>query len=131
MKRMMVYLLALAMVGLPLFAAQDKKEADRLDNCGTVLKEILDVPDDIPQNLLDKAECVIIYPSVLKAAFGIGASYGRGVMTCRGGHRRHDARRSFVLLSRARTVRWNFTRRLDGAARQRRQRSRLRSKDAR
>ena len=50
-----------------------------------VLKEILDVPDDIPQNLLDKAECVIVYPSVLKAAFGMGASYGRGVMTCRSG----------------------------------------------
>src|SRR5271168_2239431 len=85
MRRMMVYLLALAMVGLPLFAAQDKKEADRLDNCGTVLKEILDIPDDIPQDLLDKAECVIIYPSVLKAAIGIGGSYGRGAMTCRTG----------------------------------------------
>jgi lipid-binding SYLF domain-containing protein len=85
MKRMMVYLLALVMVSLPLFAGQDKKEADRLDNCGTVLKEILDIPDDIPQDLLDKAECVIIYPSVLKAAFVVGGSYGRGAMTCRTG----------------------------------------------
>src|SRR5271168_3646000 len=85
MRRMMVYLLALAMVGLPLFAAQDRKEADRLDNCGTVLKEILDIPDDIPQDLLDKADCVIIYPSVLKAAFVVGGSYGRGAMTCRTG----------------------------------------------
>ena len=85
MRRMMVYLLALTMAGLPLFAAQDKKEADRLDNCGTVLKEILDIPDDIPQDLLDKAECVIIYPSVLKAAFVVGGSYGRGAMTCRTG----------------------------------------------
>jgi lipid-binding SYLF domain-containing protein len=85
MRRMTVYLLALAMVGLPLFAAQDKKEADRLDNCGTVLQEILDIPDDIPQDLLDKAECVIIYPSVLKAAFVVGGSYGRGAMTCRTG----------------------------------------------
>ncbi len=83
-KRMVVYLMALVMAGLPL-AAQDKKEADRLDNCGTVLKEILDIPDDIPQDLLDKAECVIIYPSVLKAAFVIGGSYGRGSMTCRTG----------------------------------------------
>jgi lipid-binding SYLF domain-containing protein len=67
-------------------SADDKsKYLDRIENSGVVLKEILDVPDDIPQNLLDKAECVIIYPSVLKAAFGIGASYGRGVMTCRGG----------------------------------------------
>jgi lipid-binding SYLF domain-containing protein len=85
MRRMIVYLLALAMVGLPLFAEQDKKEADRLDNCGTVLQEILDIPDDIPQDLLDKAECVIIYPSVLKAAFVVGGSYGRGAMTCRTG----------------------------------------------
>ena len=85
MKRMMVYLLALVMVSLPLFAGQDKKEADRLDNCGTVLQEILDIPDDIPQDLLDKAECVIIYPSVLKAAFVVGGSYGRGAMTCRTG----------------------------------------------
>ena len=62
-----------------------RKYLDRIENSGVVLKEILDVPDDIPQSLLDKAECVIIYPSVLKAAFGIGASYGRGVMTCRSG----------------------------------------------
>jgi SH3 domain-containing YSC84-like protein 1 len=85
LKRILSPLLALAMIGLPLAAAQDKKEADRLDNCGTVLKEILDIPDDIPQDLLDKAECVIIYPSVLKAAFVIGGSYGRGAMTCRTG----------------------------------------------
>ena len=70
----------------PTRSADDKsKYLDRIENSGVVLKEILDVPDDIPQDLLDKAECVIIYPSVLKAAFGIGASYGRGVMTCRGG----------------------------------------------
>jgi SH3 domain-containing YSC84-like protein 1 len=83
-KQMVSSLLALAMVGLPL-AAQDKKEADRLQNCGTVLKEILDIPDDIPKDLLDKAECVIVYPSVLKAAFIVGGSYGRGAMTCRTG----------------------------------------------
>jgi SH3 domain-containing YSC84-like protein 1 len=85
MKRIMVFLLAWALAGLPSSAEQDKKEADRLQNCGTVLKEILDIPDDIPQDLLDKAECVIVYPSVLKAAFVIGGSYGRGAMTCRTG----------------------------------------------
>jgi lipid-binding SYLF domain-containing protein len=85
MKRIVVYLSAVVMVSLPLAAAQDTKEADRLDNCGTVVKEILDIPDDIPQDLLDKAECVIVYPSVLKAAFVIGGSYGRGAMTCRTG----------------------------------------------
>src|SRR5215469_3998947 len=61
------------------------KDDDRLKNCGAVLKEILDVPDGIPQDLLDKADCVVIYPSVLKAAFIIGGSYGRGTMTCRKG----------------------------------------------
>ena len=85
LKRMLSPLLALVLIALPLSGAVDKKEAARLDNCGTVLKEILDIPDDIPQDLLDKAECVIIYPSVLKAAFVIGGSYGRGAMTCRTG----------------------------------------------
>jgi len=78
-------LMSLAMVALPLSAAEEQKEADRLDNCGTVLKEILDIPDDIPTDLLDKAECVIVIPSVLKAAFIIGGSYGKGAMTCRTG----------------------------------------------
>jgi lipid-binding SYLF domain-containing protein len=84
-KRMMPFLLALALAALPLSSADNKKETERLENCGMVLKEILDIPDDIPQDLLDKAECVIIYPSVLKAAFVIGGSYGRGAMTCRTG----------------------------------------------
>jgi lipid-binding SYLF domain-containing protein len=84
-KRIVVYLMVLAIAGLPLATAQDRKEADRLENCGTVMKEILDIPDDIPQDLLDKSECVIIYPSVLKAAFVVGGSYGRGAMTCRTG----------------------------------------------
>lgn len=84
MKRMISCWMALAMIALPL-SAKDIKETDRLQNCGTVLKEILDIPDNIPQELLDKAECVIVYPSVLKAAFGIGGSYGRGAMTCRTG----------------------------------------------
>jgi SH3 domain-containing YSC84-like protein 1 len=84
-KRMISSLMALAIGALPLSAANDKKETDRLENCGTVLKEIMDIPDDIPQDLIDKAECVIVYPSVLKAAFVIGGSYGRGAMTCRSG----------------------------------------------
>src|SRR5271157_1700872 len=65
--------------------ADDTKEVDRLQNAGTVMKEILDVPDDIPQDLLDKARCVVVLPSVLKAAFIAGGSYGRGVMVCRTG----------------------------------------------
>src|SRR5271165_6845590 len=75
--------MALAMIALPLLS-QDK-EAGRLDNCGTVIKEVMDIPDGIPEDLINKAECVIIYPSVLKAAFGVGGSYGRGAMTCRTG----------------------------------------------
>ncbi len=66
-------------------AADRTKDDDRLRNCGTVLKEILDVPDDIPQDLLDKADCVVVFPSVLKAAFIVGGSYGRGAMSCRKG----------------------------------------------
>lgn len=67
------------------FAANDVREEDRVKDAGEVLKEILNIPDDIPQDLLDKAECLIILPSVKKGAFGVGGSYGRGVMICRGG----------------------------------------------
>lgn len=58
---------------------------DRVKDAGQVLKEVLNIPDDIPQELLDKAECVVILPSVKKGAFGIGGSYGRGIMVCRSG----------------------------------------------
>jgi SH3 domain-containing YSC84-like protein 1 len=61
------------------------KDEDRLQNSGQVMKEVLNVPDNIPQKLLDKADCVIVIPSVLKAAFIVGGSYGRGAMTCRSG----------------------------------------------
>jgi lipid-binding SYLF domain-containing protein len=67
------------------FAANDEKEKERVEDAGHVMKEILNIPDDIPQDLLDKAECIVILPSVLKGAFGVGGSYGRGVMICRGG----------------------------------------------
>ena len=68
--------------------AQDK-EQDRVENAGTVMKEILNAPDGIPQSVLDKADCVVILPSVLKFAIGVGGSYGRGLMTCRGGSTFH------------------------------------------
>ncbi len=61
------------------------KEQDRLENCGVVMQEILDVPDNIPQELLEKAECVVVIPSMTKVALGIGGSYGRGAMVCRSG----------------------------------------------
>ena len=68
---------------LPVFGQE--KEEDRVENAGKVMKEILNAPDSIPQSVLDKADCVVVLPSVLKAAFIVGGSYGRGVMTCRGG----------------------------------------------
>jgi SH3 domain-containing YSC84-like protein 1 len=66
-----------------------KKEQERVENSGTVLTEILNAPDSIPQSVLDKADCVVVLPSVMKFAIGIGGSYGRGVMTCRGGKSFH------------------------------------------
>jgi len=77
--------LVLAFTGSNLPAADDVKEVDRVQNAGQVMTEILNVPDDIPQDILNKAYCVVVLPSVLKAAFIVGASYGRGVMTCRSG----------------------------------------------
>src|SRR6266404_4228341 len=90
MKKLITYLMSILFVALPVLsspalAADHEKDEDRLKNSGIVLKEILDVPDDIPQDLLDKADCVVVFPSVLKAAFIVGASYGRGAMSCRKG----------------------------------------------
>ncbi len=84
MKRFAVTLMLLLLSTIAAFA-DDEHEVDRVKDAGTVLKEVLNIPDDIPQDLLDKAECVIILPSVKKGALGIGASYGRGVMICRSG----------------------------------------------
>ena len=61
------------------------KEQRRLENSGTVMQEVMGIPDNIPQELLEKAECVIVFPSVLKAAFVVGGDYGRGAMVCRTG----------------------------------------------
>lgn len=83
MKRFLLFMVMVALACLP--AAAQKDENKRIENSGTVMSEILNVPDDIPQSLLDKAECVIVLPSVKKFAIGFGGSYGRGVMTCRGG----------------------------------------------
>jgi len=84
MKSLLVLFL-LSVLILPALAVDDSTEVDRVENSGHVLKEILNIPDNIPQDLLDKAECIIVLPSVKKAAFGVGGSYGRGVMICRGG----------------------------------------------
>jgi len=85
MKNFTVWLVVFLMSAAAAFAATDEREEDRVKEAGTVLKEILNIPDDIPKDLLNKAECVIILPSVKKGAFVVGGSYGRGVMVCRGG----------------------------------------------
>jgi lipid-binding SYLF domain-containing protein len=83
MKRFYSGVVLLAVVALPAFG-QDK-EQDRVENAGKVVQEIMNVPDNIPQSVIDKADCVVVLPSVVKFAIGLGGSYGRGVMTCRGG----------------------------------------------
>ncbi len=72
------------LVTLP-FAADQTREQKRLEACGQVLKEILDIPDGIPKGLLNKAECVVVIPSVFKFAIGIGGDFGRGAIICRSG----------------------------------------------
>lgn len=83
MKRIFFLLVLTVLAGLP--APAQKDENKRIENTGKVMGEILDIPDNIPEDLLDKAECVIVLPSVMKFAIGFGGSYGRGVMTCRSG----------------------------------------------
>ena len=75
-------LATIAVMGLSVYA---KTEVDRVRDAGHVMSEILNIPDNIPQSVLNKADCVVVLPSVLKAAFIVGGSYGRGVMTCRSG----------------------------------------------
>lgn len=84
MKKLIVCLVCVLVSAVAAFAS-DEREEDRVRDAGVVMKEILNIPDDIPQDLLDKAECVVVLPSVKKGAFGIGGSYGRGIMICRSG----------------------------------------------
>ena len=90
MKKTIAMLSLMGLMVLPA-VAEDKnmKETDRVEAAGHVISEIMNVPDDIPQSVIDKADCVVVLPSVLKAAFIVGGSYGRGVMTCRSGHDFH------------------------------------------
>jgi|SRR5208282_527695 len=83
MIRKTILVLGLAAVALTAYAAN--KEQKRLETCGQVMHEVLNVPENIPQAVMDKAECVVVFPTVLKAAFGIGGNYGRGAMICRSG----------------------------------------------
>src|SRR5580700_686344 len=83
MFRKLTFGVCILFVASSVFAAN--KERERLENSGTVMQEVMGVPDNIPQELLEKAECVIVFPSVLKGAFIVGGSYGRGAMVCRTG----------------------------------------------
>jgi len=85
MNRIRFVLACMLAAVLALSAHAQSKEQDRLENSGRVVKEIMDIPDNIPESVIDKADCVVVLPSVLKGAFVVGASYGRGVMTCRTG----------------------------------------------
>jgi len=85
MKKYLLAATCLTLVAGAVYAHKLNKEQRRLEECGVVMQEVLNVPDNIPQELLDKAECVIVIPSVKKLAFGVGADYGRGAMICRTG----------------------------------------------
>jgi len=85
MTTMRVWLGVVAIVLVTGPALGQEKEQDRIENAGKVMQEITNIPDNIPSSVLDKADCVVVLPSVVKFAIGIGGSYGRGVMTCRGG----------------------------------------------
>jgi len=89
MKRFMVTAVCLTLVVGAAYAQKLNKEQKRLEESGVVLQEVLNVPENIPHELLEKAECVIVIPSVKKLAFGIGADYGRGAMVCRTGEKFH------------------------------------------
>jgi lipid-binding SYLF domain-containing protein len=87
MKRFMVTAVCLTLVAGAAYAQKLNKEQKRLEESGVVLQEVLNVPENIPHELLEKAECVIVIPSVKKLAFGVGADYGRGAMVCRTGEK--------------------------------------------
>lgn len=86
MKNRMLLVVLMLVCVLPVMADKEEKVDDRINQSAIVLKEILAMPDGIPKDLLDKSYCVVIYPSVKKAAFIVGGSYGRGLITCRKGH---------------------------------------------
>jgi len=87
MKKLIVGAACLTLIAGAVYAKKLNNEQKRLENCGVVMQEVLNIPDNIPTELLEKAECVIVFPSVKKLAFGIGASYGRGAMVCRTGEK--------------------------------------------
>jgi len=87
MKRFMITAACLTLAAGTVYGQKLNKEQKRLEESGVVMQEVLNIPDNIPHELLEKAECVIVIPSVRKLAFGVGAEYGRGAMVCRTGEK--------------------------------------------
>ena len=87
MKRLLIGAACITLAGVTVLASDLNKEQKRLEESGIVMQEVLNVPDNIPHELLEKAECVIVFPNLLKAAFIVGAQYGRGAMVCRTGNK--------------------------------------------
>jgi len=89
LRKQWVALLAMAILSLTiptsLVAEDNDHEQERVKASGDVMKELLNSSSGVPISVLNKAECVIVLPSVKKGGFLVAAQYGRGVMTCRGG----------------------------------------------
>jgi lipid-binding SYLF domain-containing protein len=88
-RTMILTMIGLCLIFTGIASADDAKEQERVKESGVVMKELTDASNGVPLSLLNKAECVIVLPAVKKAGFIVGASYGRGVMTCRGGANFH------------------------------------------
>jgi lipid-binding SYLF domain-containing protein len=86
-KRSLIAAACITLAGVTVLAADLNKEQKRLEESGVVMQEVLNIPDNIPHELLEKAECVIVFPNLMKAAFIVGAEYGRGAMVCRTGNK--------------------------------------------
>ena len=84
--RKFTFLCATLLAASSAFAAPTKDEAKRLSEAGAVLVELQSTDKGIPEDLWNKAQCVIVIPSIKKGAFVIGGEYGKGVMSCRSGH---------------------------------------------
>jgi SH3 domain-containing YSC84-like protein 1 len=87
MNRYLIGAVCLTLAAGVVCAQKLNKEQRRLEESGVVMQEVLNIPDNIPHELLEKAECVIVFPSLMKLAFGVGAEYGRGAMVCRTGEK--------------------------------------------
>ncbi len=87
MKRSLIGAVCITLAATTILAGELNKEQKRLEESGVVMQEVLNIPDNIPHELLEKAECVIVFPNLMKAAFVVGAEYGRGAMVCRTGEK--------------------------------------------